>query len=32
MTGLDLEVDELVEIAIVITDFELNVLDPASRS
>ncbi|MFN8086249.1 MAG: oligoribonuclease [Microbacterium sp.] len=28
MTGLDLEVDELVEIAIVITDFELNVLDP----
>jgi oligoribonuclease len=31
MTGLDLEVDELVEIAIVI-DFELNVLDPASRS
>ena len=28
MTGLDLEVDELVEIAIVITDFELKVLDP----
>ena len=28
MTGLDLEVDELIEIAIVITDFELNVLDP----
>ena len=28
MTGLDIEVDELVEIAIVITDFELNVLDP----
>ena len=28
MTGLDLDVDELVEIAIVITDFELNVLDP----
>jgi oligoribonuclease len=28
MTGLDLEVDELVEIAVVITDFELNVLDP----
>jgi oligoribonuclease len=27
MTGLDLEVDELVEIAVVITDFELNVLD-----
>lgn len=28
MTGLDLEVDELVEIAIVVTDFELRVLDP----
>lgn len=28
MTGLDLEVDELVEIAVVITDFELKVLDP----
>ncbi|HEY5221826.1 MAG TPA: oligoribonuclease [Microbacteriaceae bacterium] len=28
MTGLDLEVDELVEIAVVITDFELNLLDP----
>jgi oligoribonuclease len=28
MTGLDLEIDELVEIAVVITDFELNVLDP----
>jgi oligoribonuclease len=28
MTGLDLEVDEIVEIAVVITDFELNVLDP----
>ena len=28
MTGLDLEVDELVEIAVVVTDFELNVLDP----
>ena len=28
MTGLDLGVDELVEIAVVITDFELNVLDP----
>ncbi len=27
MTGLDLAVDELVEIAVVITDFELNVLD-----
>jgi oligoribonuclease len=28
MTGLDLAVDELVEIAIVVTDFELRVLDP----
>ncbi|WP_105565323.1 oligoribonuclease [Microbacterium halophytorum] len=28
MTGLDLAVDELCEIAIVVTDFELNVLDP----
>jgi Oligoribonuclease (3''->5'' exoribonuclease) len=28
MTGLDLEVDELVEIAVVVTDFELNPLDP----
>ncbi|MGW8483891.1 oligoribonuclease [Microbacterium sp. NPDC055903] len=28
MTGLDLEVDELVEIAIVITDFELRPIDP----
>jgi oligoribonuclease len=28
MTGLDLEVDELVEVAAVVTDFELNVLDP----
>ncbi len=28
MTGLDLAVDELVEIAIIVTDFELNVLDP----
>jgi len=28
MTGLDLAVDELVEIAVVITDFELNALDP----
>ncbi|HET8927821.1 MAG TPA: oligoribonuclease [Microbacterium sp.] len=28
MTGLDLEVDELVEIAIVVTDFELRILDP----
>jgi oligoribonuclease len=28
MTGLDLEIDELVEIAVVVTDFDLNVLDP----
>ena len=28
MTGLDLAVDELVEIAVVVTDFELRVLDP----
>lgn len=28
MTGLDLAADELVEIAVVVTDFELNVLDP----
>ena len=28
MTGLDLEVDELVEIAVVVTDFELRALDP----
>ena len=28
MTGLDLDVDELVEIAIVITDFELEPVDP----
>jgi len=27
MTGLDLEVDELVEIAVIVTDFELNPLD-----
>lgn len=27
MTGLDLSIDELVEIAVVITDFELNPLD-----
>jgi oligoribonuclease len=27
MTGLDLEIDELVEIAVVVTDFELNPLD-----
>lgn len=28
MTGLDLENDELVEIAIVVTDYELNIVDP----
>ena len=28
MTGLDLAVDELVEIAVVVTDFELRMLDP----
>ncbi|MHA7986805.1 oligoribonuclease [Rathayibacter sp. CAU 1779] len=28
MTGLDLEVDELVEIAVVVTDFDLVPLDP----
>lgn len=28
MTGLDLESDELVEIAVVITDYDLNILDP----
>jgi oligoribonuclease len=28
MTGLDLAVDELVEIAIVVTDFNLRILDP----
>ncbi|KAA9148753.1 oligoribonuclease [Microbacterium lushaniae] len=28
MTGLDLTVDELVEIAVVVTDFELTVIDP----
>jgi oligoribonuclease len=28
MTGLDLSIDELVEIAVVVTDFELRVLDP----
>ncbi len=32
MTGLDLSVDELVEIAVVITDFELRLVDPGSRS
>jgi len=28
MTGLDLETDELVEIAVVITDYDLNLVDP----
>lgn len=28
MTGLDIATDELVEIAVVVTDFDLNVLDP----
>ena len=28
MTGLDLAVDELVEIAVVITDFDLRLIDP----
>ena len=28
MTGLDPSVDELVEVAVVVTDFELQVLDP----
>ena len=28
MTGLDLGVDELVEVAVVVTDFELRILDP----
>ena len=28
MTGLDLEIDELVEIAVVVTDFELQPIDP----
>jgi oligoribonuclease len=28
MTGLDLEADELVEIAVVITDYDLNPVDP----
>jgi Oligoribonuclease (3''->5'' exoribonuclease) len=28
MTGLDVGLDELVEVAVVVTDFELNVLDP----
>ncbi len=28
MTGLDLSVDQLVEIAVVVTDYELTILDP----
>ncbi|MFE1644961.1 oligoribonuclease [Microbacterium sp. P01] len=28
MTGLDLDVDEIVEIAVIVTDFELRILDP----
>lgn len=28
MTGLDPSIDELVEIAVIVTDFELNILDP----
>src|SRR5690349_19255604 len=28
MTGLDLAIDELVEVAVVVTDFELRPLDP----
>lgn len=28
MTGLNLELDELVEIAVVITDYDLNLVDP----
>lgn len=28
MTGLDLEVDELVEVAVVVTDYDLKPLDP----
>ena len=28
MTGLDVEIDELVEVAVVITDFQLKILDP----
>ena len=28
MTGLDLDVDELVEIAVVVTDFDLDPFDP----
>lgn len=28
MTGLDVEIDQLVEVAVVITDFDLNLIDP----
>ena len=28
MTGLDVGIDELVEVAVVVTDFELNLVDP----
>lgn len=28
MTGLDVEVDQLVEVAVIVTDFELKILDP----
>ena len=28
MTGLDLTIDELVEVAVVITDYDLNLIDP----
>ncbi len=28
MTGLDITIDELVEVAVVITDFDLNLIDP----
>lgn len=28
MTGLDVAVDELCEIAVIVTDFDLNILDP----
>lgn len=28
MTGLNVDIDQLVEVAVIITDFELNILDP----
>ncbi|MEO7350173.1 MAG: oligoribonuclease [Terrimesophilobacter sp.] len=28
MTGLDVAIDQLVEVAVVVTDFELNIMDP----